>query len=153
MLDTNAVIRLCSPHETPVLIAQLVHAGTVEILITHVQVDELARVDDPEQVVQRVLALLRVRARLVTTNVFVLDVSRFDLGRLGGDEDNAAYRRHVGDGDARNKHAEDALIAGAARAENATLVTLNRQDLNRFRRGQPTLHILDWAGFLAELAI
>ena len=153
MLDTNAIIRLSEAPDIVQLAAERVEFGSVEFLVTHVQVDELCRVDDSDAIALRVVALLRVRARFVLTSIFVLGVSRLDLARLGGEEDSAAFERHVGAGTARDKHAEDATIATSARSEYAVLVTLNRKDLNRFRRGQPDLRVIGWSEFSAELAV
>lgn len=152
MLDTDAIVRLSESHATSLLVAQRVNEGAIEILTTHVQVDELVRVRDHEALARRLLVLLRVRARLVSTSIFVLDVNRLDLARLGSAEANAGYGRHLGDGTARGRHAEDAVIASTARAEDAALVTLNRRDRNRFKRGQPDLRLLDWDEFSSEPA-
>lgn len=152
-LDTDAVIRMSESPDTVQVAAERVASGAVEFLITRVQVDELCRVDDYEAVVRRVFALLRLRVRLVLTNIVVLDVSRWDMARWGSDEDSAAFDRHVGTGANRGRHAEGATIASSARLEDAVLVTLNRKDLNRFRRGQPDLRVIGWEEFSAELAV
>lgn len=153
MLDTDVIGRLSESPETVQMLAERVEAGAAELLITHVQVDELCRVDDSDAIALRVVALLRVRARLVLTSIFVIGVSRLDLARLGGEEDSAAFDRHIGTGTARDRHAEDATIATSARSEDAVLVTLNRKDLNRFKRGQPDLRVIGWEEFCAELAV
>lgn len=151
MLDTDAIIRLSESPEMVKIVADCVEVRTAEILISHVQVDELCRVLDSEALARRVLALLRVRASLVLTNIFVLDVSRLDNARLGTDQDSEAFDRHLGAGPARTRHAEDATIASTARSEQAVLVTLNRKDLNRMRRGQPDLRVIGWVEFVEEL--
>ena len=153
MLDTDVIVRLSEMPETVQMLADRVDSGAAELLITHVQVDELCRVDNFDSIALRVVALLRVRARLVLTSIFVIGVSRLDLARLGADEDSAAFDRHTGTGIARDRHSEDATIATSARSEDAVLVTLNRKDLKRFRRGQPDLRVIGWEEFCADLGV
>ena len=152
MLDTDAIIRLSESPDAIQALANSVESGDVEVLVTRVQVDEFSRVSDPDALARRVLALLLVRARLVLTSVVVLDVSRFGLARWGGIDETAAFDRHVGTGTGRARHAKDATIASAAQAEAAVLVTLNRNDMNRFVRGHPGLRVIGWDEFVVDIA-
>lgn len=110
--------------------------------MTQVQIDELCRVPDVDDLVRRVALLLRFRARLVLTSIVVPDVSRFGLANWGGEDAAAAFERHVGTGAGRGRHAEDATIGATAHSEVATLVTLERKDLQRSRRGHPDLRVI-----------
>lgn len=143
LIDTNIHDKLADDAEALELARKLVEAGTIELLTTHVQVDEIMGVSDTE----RVSKLVTVPARRVPTYGFVLGVSRLGEARLSEAE---PYDSLKGD---NPDHAEDAVIAATAQYEGATLVTEDTQ-----LRGRATRHgipVVDWATFrerLIELA-
>lgn len=111
MLDTNIFDRII---ETPGLVGQLrslTASGRLDIVVTHVQEDELARIRDTEK--RR--AIQRVPRRSVPTAVFVLDVSRLGQARLGeGHEGGLEYDTLHGENPKRVRDAVIVLTAAAA---------------------------------------
>lgn len=111
MLDTNIFDRII---ETPGLVGQLrslTASGRLDIVVTHVQEDELARIRDTEK--RR--AIQRVPRRSVPTAVFVLDVSRLGKARLGeGHEGGLEYDTLHGENPKRVRDAVIVLTAAAA---------------------------------------
>ncbi len=132
-------------------IGDAVDRREVEVLVTHVQVDELARDPDVEGCSLNLIALLRCRARLIETGLFVIGLSRLDLARLSDQEDVSAFDRHLGEGVRREQHIEDATIASTAAQLGATLVSENTKDRARTLRGHPELRVIHVAQFLDEV--
>jgi hypothetical protein len=111
MLDSNIFDEII---KTPGLAGQmrsLTASGRLDIVVTHVQEDELARIPDTEK--RR--AIQQVPRRSVPTAVLVLDVSRLGQARLGeGHEGGLEYDTLHGD---NSKRVQDAVIALTAAAE------------------------------------
>lgn len=151
LLDTNVVDCLAGDFDGASRIAGAVDRGRIEVLVTHVQIDELAAIPDQERRSTRFISLVRVRPRLVETSLFVFDLSRLDLARLSDEREAEAFNRHLGGGTARTRHAGDATLAGTAATLGAAFVTENTQDRARTLRGHPGLRIISYREFLAEV--
>jgi rRNA-processing protein FCF1 len=119
------------------LVTKLVRNGTVRLLTTHVQADELARTPDE----QRRAALMAVPTERVLADGFVLGVSRLGEARLGESGPIESLRR------GNPVHTADALIGASAQYENATLVTDDR--LLTTRAGEQGIPVLNWLDFHA----
>lgn len=108
MFDTNAFDQWqkLSKKEQERLLEQ------VEIIYTHIQEDEL-----PSSLRSGLSA-----AKKVLTNGVILDVSRFDNCKFGGQEDSENIDTIVGNGQKQN-HNRDALIANTAKMQHYLLIT------------------------------
>jgi len=92
----------------------MVSNGTIELISTHIQRDQILDIpDDPAK--KAALEELLTHARMVGTRGVVLDLSRLDEARIGSDEDHKLID-HIGD-------REDALIATTATNDADVLVT------------------------------
>jgi rRNA-processing protein FCF1 len=137
LIDSHIHDRIIDVPSALDLVTKLVRNGTIRLLTTHVQADELARTPDE----QRRAALMAVPAERVLAYGFVLDTSRLDEARLGESGPIESLRR------GNPVHTEDALIGASAQYENATLVTEDRT--LRFRAGEQGIPVLSWLDFHA----
>lgn len=114
-------------------VQRAVDGGVLEVLYTHVTIDELSGIRD-EGRKQRLLGALQEIGRLVPTGAFVFDVSRFDMARLGSDEDVPVIE------DLRSHnpevHTRDALIGITAKVEGCAVLTNERQRFPNRARSQ-----------------
>jgi len=118
MLDTNIYDRIIARRGFTERLNQAVVAGHIEILRTHIQDDEIARIPNAA----RQAEMRKVRARKIATNGAAWGVSRWGDASWGG-----AGSVRFGDIAKGNPiHAEDALIAMTAEAEADVLVTEDR---------------------------
>jgi len=115
LLDSNVYDRLVETPERQRMAIEAHDLGRIELLITHVQVDELMQ-DAGKR--GRTLA---IPATITETYGFVLDVSRLGLARFGEPEELDRIDS------AGRKHRKDALLAVTARHEGAVLVTDDRR--------------------------
>lgn len=97
------------------LIRSLVERGVIELLVTHVQEDQIAAIRDEARREQLQRAVPR---RVVPTHGAVWDVSKWDMARWTSEPVAHDIARIQG----RNK-AKDALIGVTAKFAGATLVT------------------------------
>ena len=143
VLDSNAVDPIADLPGAYEVVRAAVDAGQIEILYTHINIDELAAIPDLERR-SRLLLLLADLGRLIPTGAFVLDFSRLDFARLGEDTDGTeAFRSGNVD------HTRDALIAVTAEVERCALITNERRLTGRAReRG---IEVLTTTELLAEL--
>ena len=122
VLDCNAVDPLVDEPGLYDRVLEVVEAGWLRLLWTHVTVDELAAIKDPE----RRATLLSVAASLaifVPTGSTVLGFSRLGFSRLEGDDDSEgleAFRQ------GRIKDTRDALVSTTARFEGGAVVTRDK---------------------------
>ena len=115
----------------------------LDLLWTHVTVDELAAIKD----VERRALLLNVAialCRWVPTGAFVVDVSRLGMARLYDDTEAFAAHR-LGN----VKHTADALIAVTAEVEGAAVVTYDGP--MRSRAEARGLTVYNWSELLAAV--
>jgi predicted nucleic acid-binding protein len=117
VLDSNAVDPLIDLPGAYEAVQAAVDDGRLDVLYTHVTIDELASTRDPDRR-SRLLSTVRTFGRLVPTGAFALDVSRLGFARLTDDvEAVEKLRSH------NVAHTRDALIAVTAAYENCALVT------------------------------
>ena len=143
VLDSNAVDPLVDLPGAYEALRAALDAGRVELLFTHVNIDELAAVPDLDRRSRLLLTLVDI-GRLVPTGACALDVSRLNFAWLNDDVDVVEALRS-GNVD----HTRDALIAVTAVHEGCALVTNERRLTARARdRGVEVLTTLD---LLAEV--
>ncbi len=115
-----------------------VRGGQLELLFTHVNIDELAAVPDLDRRSRLLLALVDF-GRLVPTGAFALGFSRLGYARLM-DDVNVVEALRSGNVD----HTRDALIASTAVFEQCALVTNEKRLTARAReRGIEVVTSLD----------
>ena len=124
LLDTNAYDPIINDPSFSSTVEAACAVGVVELLLTHVQRDELFEIPDDEKR-RRALSLPHV---LVSTYGMILDVSRLGLARLGEPERIEAIRN------SSMRHSHDALLATTAQQEGAVLVTNERRLTNFAQR-------------------
>ncbi|MFJ3277117.1 hypothetical protein [Streptomyces halstedii] len=144
VFDSNAIDPVADTPGAYEVLEKAVETGRLEILYTHVTVDELVAIPDLERRAWLVL-LMASLGRVVPTGDTAVDFSRANFCRVGADEDEDVIEAlRSGNID----HTRDALIAATARFEACPLVTNERRLANRSReRG---LEVLTTRQFLAE---
>jgi len=142
VLDSNAVDPLVDDPESYEVLASAVSQGRVELLYTHISIDELAEVPDLERRRHLLLTLISL-GRLVPTGAFVVGYSRLNPARLAEDlEAFEAFRS----GDLQHT----ALIASTGVAEDADIVTADKRLAGRVRScGLKSLTMPDLVALLA----
>lgn len=141
MLDSNVVDELLADAELLSVVLAAVEEGRVELVVTHVQIDELRAVPGDARRYQ-LLEILSVAASTeISTAGFVLDLSRLGHGRPFSEPDAERHRAFVG---LSGRRAKDALILATADAEGLPLVTMERKsrNLRRFRAAFPSVELL-----------
>ena len=119
MLDSNAFDALALDDGVRCAIESVVHARTLDLVITHVQMDELDATPDPRRA-----ALRRLTVSATHTSGFVLDVSRLDMAALSTTEEAAIFDAVTG---GNPRHHQDALIVLTARRERIPVVTNDKR--------------------------
>jgi predicted nucleic acid-binding protein len=137
LVDTMILDRIVGTEGAARLFVELHGRGEVQLVVTHIQEDELAAIRDANK--RRLIAM--IPRQVVATYGFVIGTSRIGMSRMGEDEPVEAIR-------APNwpKFTNDALIAATAQYENVTLVTDERRLLNRARR-ELGIEVWNWATF------
>jgi hypothetical protein len=157
MLDTNIADQLAEDDGLREALRQAVGGGRLQLLVTHVQVDELLNTPDVPDLdlpagerARRLLhALLGAGVRAVPSAA-VLNVSRIGSTWLVTDEGAARIAAFMQE---NPKQGEDAAIAEAAGREGATFVTEEGdQNRRRFQRSFPDLQVWSLAQFRRWLA-
>lgn len=128
MMDTNVVDELMA---APALLSQLrqaVDAGAVQLLITHIQIDEVLNMGPSKRAKREALIQLLavLPARRVRTYGVVVDLSRFDNAILASDGHAATLLELTG---GNTRHNEDALIVLTAAWFFADVVSENVRDV------------------------
>jgi hypothetical protein len=118
LLDSNIFDKIVETPGAFRLVQRLVADGKIELVVTHIQEDELARITD-EQKRQEIASVPRT---VTPTAGFILDVSRLGMARLGDPVPIEAVR-----GGNWHKYTHDALIAAAALADGQVLVAEDRR--------------------------
>jgi predicted nucleic acid-binding protein len=134
-LDTNVFDRIVEADESLERVQRLVAAGLIEIVVTHVQDDELAEIPD-EGKRERIARVPRVQE---PTSEFIVGYSRIGMARIGTGASLEPLR--AGNW---NKYTKDALIAATAAWDGVTLVSEERRLRNRVRE-ELGLDPWDWA--------
>jgi hypothetical protein len=142
MLDSNALDPLLDAFGAFEALDEAVKSGDLEILFTHVTVDELAATPDLEKR-QALLNLLIALGRMIPTSGAVLDFSRVSFCRVMSDDDRAFEPLRS----QSIRHSRDALIAHTALNEQCALIT-NEKRL-RARARDERVEVLSTAELLA----
>lgn len=140
-LDTNVFDRIIESEDSLARVKRLAARGAIEIVVTHVQEDELAEIQDEAK---RAL-IARVPRVQEPTSDFIIGVSRLGMARLG----TGAYLEPLRASN-RSKYTNDALIAASAIWDGVTLVSEERRLRNRVR-AEHGLEVWDWARLDAHL--
>jgi hypothetical protein len=144
VFDSNAVDPLADVPGAYEALEAAVNAGTLKILYTHINIDELAEIPDLERR-STLLLLLVSLGQLVPTGDAVLDYSRLSFCRFSDEQDEEIFEATRS---GNIKHTRDALIASTARFERCALVTNEHRLAKRSReRG---IEVLTSAELLAE---
>lgn len=129
VFDSNAVDPLADRTGAFEVVEAAVQRGALEVLYTHVTIDELVEIPDLDRRATLVLLLAAV-GRLVPTGTAAVGFSRANFCRVGAEEDEdvmTALRS------GNIEHTRDALIASTAIYENCALVTNEHRLTNRSR--------------------
>lgn len=120
LLDSNAVDVIAAPPERYEAIQAAVAAGSVELLWTHITIDELSAIPDAEKRA-RLLTIAAGVCHFVLTGITVWDYSRWNFARYGPDDPEAYEAFRVGN----LKHTRDVILAATAQYEDCPLVTFD----------------------------
>ena len=147
VFDTNAVDPLADSPGAFDAVKAAVQAEQLEVLYTHVTIDELAEIPDRHRRATLILLLADV-GRLVPTGTAAIGFSRLDFCRIGAAEDEDVMEAlRSGNVD----HTRDALIATTAVFEDCALITNDERLTKRSReRG---IEVLSSAQFFDELPV
>lgn len=127
LLDSNAVDPIALDEARYSCIALAIADQWLELIVTHVQTDELAATPDREK---RTALLQLASVANTDTAGFVVGSSRLGKAALTSDEEATIYDQVAG---RKRKHANDAMLLLTARRENVPLVT-NETRLPKFCR-------------------
>jgi hypothetical protein len=128
LVDANAIDPLVDMPGAYEVLRAAVDAGELELLFTHITVDELCATPDEERRAHLLILLIDL-GRLIPTGAFVMDFSRLDFARLDDDDDEAFEAFRSGN----IRHTRDAMIAVTAQVEQCAVVTFDRRLTNRSR--------------------
>lgn len=147
VFDSNAIDPVADTQGAYETLEAAVRAGDLDVMYTHVTIDELVAIPDLDRRATLVL-LMAALGRLVPTGQMVVDFSRVNFCRVGAEEDEDVVEAlRSGSID----HTRDALIASTARFECCALVTNERRLANRSReRG---IEVLTTVDLLAEFGL
>lgn len=145
VVDSNAIDPIADISGAYETVRAAVDDGRLELLYTHVNIDELAATPDLDRRAWLLLLLVDL-GRLVPTGAMALDYSRLNFCRLL-DEPDAEVMEAMRSGSIT--HTRDALIAATARYEATSLIT-NEKRLTARARDQ-NIEVLTTRDLLAEL--
>ncbi len=129
-----------------------IDSGDLEILYTHVTLDEASATPDPELRDSLVHALTTL-GRLVPTGAFILDLSKLGQARITDEAGTQSVEALRSKADRRSnvaKHSRDALVAITARVEGCALLTDEKRRLPRRARDEG-IEVLDCRQLFAEI--
>ncbi len=143
VVDANAIDPIVNRPGAHEVMRSAVDQGQLEVLFTHITIEELAATPDEDRR-SRLLLLLVDLGRLIPTGALVLGFSRLGFARLGSDREAVEAFRS-----GNIAHTRDALVAVTAQHEHCALVTYDQRLTNRAReRG---VEVITPEELLAEL--
>jgi predicted nucleic acid-binding protein len=146
MLDTMIYDAIVANPEAMRLVMFLTEKGTLNIVTTHIQEDQLAGIiDDAKR-----RAVLSIPTSKVTTNGAVWNLSKWDECTWGSDKTDTAINDLI---KCNPKHAPDALIGVTASSAADILVTADKQLTARIKVSDLKLKVLDFEGFVNLLRV
>ncbi len=116
LLDSNALDPLMYVPGAFELLRDAVESGELEILVTHVTIDEMAATPDLDKR-QWLLVLLFALGRMIDTSGAIVDFSRVNFCRVMDDDDESIDILRS----TSVRHSRDALIAHTALMEATPL--------------------------------
>ena len=143
LFDSNALDPLLTQFGAFEALDQAVSSAKLEILFTHITIDEIAAIPDLEKR-QWLLNLLVFLGRPILTSGTVVDFSRLNFCRAMADDDDTFEPLRSGN----IKHSKDALIAYTALKEECALITNERRLAARAR--EQGVEVLTTVELLAE---
>lgn len=141
MFDSNIYDKVIADEALFSQLRSLVDSNQLEIVSTHVQLDELGKIEDDA----KRESALAVPSTIVPSMGFVLDVSRLDMACLDGGDPGIIEYEQIQKGNP--KHIEDALIALTAHHEAAVLVTEDNNLTNKIKATKTTLTLWKFEEF------
>lgn len=147
MVDSNAIDPIADTPGAYEAVRAAIDDNRLELLYTHVNIDELAAISDLDRRAW-LLLLLADLGRLVPTGATAVGYSRLNFCRVL-DEPDAEVMEAMRSGSI--KHTRDALIAATARYEESSLVT-NEHRLAARARAQG-IEVLTTQHLFTELGI
>ena len=115
MLDSNGFDALALDDHVRAVVESAVEAGALDLVVTHVQMDEVGNTPDPKRA-----ALLRLTVSATYTSGIVLGLSRLGMAAFSTPEEDVIFDAVIG---GNPRHNEDALILLTARRERIPIVT------------------------------
>jgi len=145
MVDSNVHDKVAADPVFKARIAQCQQAGSIELLTTHVQADDLANVPPNRDIGQATA----INAERTSTSAAAWDVSRWDEADWGR---KTVHKAFAGLASGNPKHVPDALIGVTAQTKADIFVTED----DRFRRhmqqlGVPTMSAQQLFAYLKTL--
>lgn len=128
LLDSNALDPLLTIPRTYETLRASVDSGDLEVVFTHITVDEMAAIPDLGKR-QHLLVLLIALGHMILTAGACCDFSRLDFCRVMADDDISFEMLRSSNID----HSRDALIAHTALVEECALVTNEKRLAARAR--------------------
>lgn len=146
MLDNSIYSALSKPENFSYIrmLNDLIDAGKVQNLITHIQIDEMEGIKEPTQKA-RVNAISRT---FIPTSGFVLGYSRLGMARLGGGTPALKYE------DVRKtskRIVKDSLVSITAASDADIFVTEDKIQAKRFKRNRKNIPVYDFSMFITFL--
>jgi len=146
LLDSNALDPLMYVPGAFELLRDAVESGELEILVTHVTIDEMAATPDLDKR-QWLLVLLFALGRMIDTSGAIVDFSRVNFCRVMDDDDESIDILRS----ASVRHSRDALIAHTALMEGCALITNEKRLTARAR--DKDVEVLTTTELLAEFGL
>lgn len=142
MIDSMIFDKLIEDQRVLRALKELTEEGRVEVLVTHVQHDQLRATPDS----QKRRRLLEVAGKVVPTHGVVVGVSGIGEARLADDQAMSVLRGvgERGQGRARRRHMIDALIAATAEKEADLIVTDDQKLRARLRSMDMRVGVWTW---------
>jgi predicted nucleic acid-binding protein len=127
VLDSNGWDPLLDDPAHLDAVVEAVESGRLRVLVSHVQLDQLAATPG-DRGHQLLLVVELVDPAWVATSVFVLDFSPLDEAALA-DDDTAAFADRLRGGEQVTdpRHIADAVLAVTAHRNGATFITSDRR--------------------------
>jgi hypothetical protein len=129
MIDTNIVHALSSDPDTLLMVTKLQASGMVQLLITHLQTDQLSKAPQHIRKTAKTLDLM-----IINTNGWVWDVSKWDQSDWADETMLKRLARVQGIKKRTSKQWADTLISVTAASGADVYVTNDRQARNAAKR-------------------
>jgi hypothetical protein len=150
MIDTNIVHALSADPDTLAMLTKLLVSGTVQLLITHLQGDQLSKAPPHIRKTARTLDLT-----IINTDGVVWDVSKLDRSDWADETTKKRMSRVQGMKKRSSKQWVDTLISVTAMGGADVYVTNDKQVRNAVKRivleDGLNLRVWNYAGFVGHI--